>query len=177
MLEIEDVPEQADQAVRKKSLIRHEGYFRKNGALRIEHLTHPVQILEHIEELFDQHIARWAPTNHPSLFLNEKQRLFYSELIHRLGGTGWLTLTRILWNESPIALHFGFDYKGSFLWYKPSFEIALAKHSPGEVLLRQLLLNAIVKNARRFDFGLGDEAFKSRFANSSRTVVTLGIYP
>ena len=77
----------------------------------------------------------------------------------------------------PIAFHFGFSFAGNYLWYKPSFEIALARKSPGEVLLRQLLLAAVQENAYVFDFGLGDEAFKHRFASRSQLVRTWGLYP
>ena len=62
------------------------------------------------------------------------------------------------------------------MWYKPSFAIDLARHSPGEALLRQLLLAAIEEKACAFDFGLGEEAFKSRFATGIRYVRNWGLY-
>jgi CelD/BcsL family acetyltransferase involved in cellulose biosynthesis len=58
------------------------------------------------------------------------------------------------------------SFAGSFLWYKPSFQISLARRSPGEVLLRQLLLTAYAEGAATFDFGIGDEPFKYRFAST-----------
>ena len=67
-------------------------------------------------------------------------------------------------------------HRGIFLWYKPSFAVDLAQRSPGEVLLRRLLLQAMEENARMFDFGLGDEAFKSRFATQVNTVRNWGLY-
>ena len=63
------------------------------------------------------------------------------------------------------------------MWYKPAFAIELARHSPGEVLLRQLLLRVIEESAHTFDFGLGDETFKRRFANHTQTVRDFGLYP
>ena len=62
-------------------------------------------------------------------------------------------------------------------WQKPAFAIDLARRSPGEVLLRQLLLAAIAEGATVFDFGLGDEPFKHRFATRIRHVHTWGLYP
>ena len=41
---------------------------------------------------------------------------------------------------------------------------------------RQLLLAAVEEGARTFDFGLGDEAFKARFANKVHKVRTVGLY-
>jgi CelD/BcsL family acetyltransferase involved in cellulose biosynthesis len=91
--------------------------------------------------------------------------------------SGWLRFTRIDWNGKAIAFHFGFSYGGVYLWYKPSFDISLARRSPGEVLLRQLFLAAASEGAHTFDFGLGDEAFKDRFATRRDRVHTWALLP
>ena len=56
------------------------------------------------------------------------------------------------------------------------FDPDLARHSPGEVLLRQLLMAALAEGAHTFDFGLGDEAFKARFATRINRVRNRGLY-
>jgi len=101
----------------------------------------------------------------------------YQNLSKIASKTDWIRFTRILWQDHPISFHFGFNYKGSYMWYKPTFDIDLARHSPGEVLLRQLLLQAQKENAHTFDFGLGDEPFKRRFATCTHMVKTWGLYP
>ena len=63
----------------------------------------------------------------------------------------------------------------SYLWYKPSFAIDLAQRSPGEVLLRHLLLAALEEGAHTFDFGLGSEPFKFRFATQANHVKKWGL--
>jgi CelD/BcsL family acetyltransferase involved in cellulose biosynthesis len=115
-------------------------------------------------------------TDSPSLFQEPAQRMFYRRLSESLSASGWLRFTRLCWQGRPIAFHFGFQYRGSFLWYKPSFDILLARHSPGEVLIRQLLLLALDEDAHTFDFGLGNEAFKQRFATSTPVVKVYGLY-
>ena len=50
-------------------------------------------------------------------------------------------------------------------------------HSPGEVRLRQLLLAAINEGASAFDFGIGEEVFKRRFATQVCGVQTWGPHP
>ena len=166
----------AIEAAKKKSLVRHEKSFTRLGPLHVEHLTDGDAILPHLDEFFAQHLARWAGTSSPSLFNEERQRRFYHEVARRAGKTGWLRFTRIGWQGRAIAFHFGFCHRGSFLWYKPSFAIDLAKQSPGEVLLRHLLLAAAAEGAHTFDFGLGDEAFKSRFATRVNVVRNWGLY-
>lgn len=175
-LEIDKYPEEARASTRKKSLLRHEAYFQRNGDLQVEHLQKTNEIQPHLNHFFEQHIARWSQTRYPSLFLDEKQREFFTALIKAASETGWFRFTRIIWNGEAVAYHFGFHYKGSFFWYKPTFNIALAKYSPGEVLLRQLILQALEEGASVFDFGLGDEAFKDRFATGKKTVTNWGLY-
>jgi len=163
-------------AANKKSLVRHERGFLRDGRLQVEHLDAGEQILPHLEEFFAQHIRRWAATASPSLFNDETQRQFYRRLAQMASDAGWLRFTRLEWQGRVIAFHFGFYYRGSFLWYKPAFDFELASRSPGEVLLRQLLLKAMDEGAHTFDFGLGDEAFKSRFATQMNIVRNWGLY-
>jgi N-acetylglucosamine malate deacetylase 1 len=175
-LEISKHPEQAIAATRKKSLLRHEAHFQKSGDLKVEHLERSEDILPHLNDFFEQHITRWEQTRFPSLFLEEKQKDFFKGLTETATETGWCRFTRIIWNEETIAYHFGFHYKGSFFWYKPTFAVVYAKHSPGEVLIRQLLLQAMEESATVFDFGLGDEVFKERFATSKKAITNWGLY-
>ncbi len=175
-LDIKNFPDRAEAATSKKSLKRHEAWFSKNGGLVFEHSTASKDILPHLPLFVEQHIKRWEPTPYPSLFLDPQQVLFYRRITEVFSGTGWLRFTRIIWKGDTIAYHFGFFYARSFLWYKPTFDIALAKHSPGEVLMRQLLLFAITERAEIFDFGLGEEKFKERFATGTLTVKTWGLY-
>ncbi len=170
-------PGAVEAAAGKKSLVRHERYFLHNGALEVLHLRDGQAILPHLPEFFEQHVDRWAQTPNASLFLDSAQRAFYQRLAERGGDAGWLRFTRLQWNGRPVAFHFGFCYRGVFLWYKPSFAIELARRSPGEALLRRLLLAAGEEGVSLFDFGLGDEAFKARFATEVRTVRTWGLYP
>ena len=176
-LDLAGDPDVARAATRKKSLRRHERWFRREGTLTVQHLTDGAAIRPHLPVFFEQHIARWAETPYPSLFNDPSQRAFYERLTERAGDGGWLRFTRLDWNGQPIAFHFGFNYRGVYMWYKPSFAIDLSRRSPGEVLLRQLLLDAIAEGAHTFDFGLGDEAFKQRFATHVHTVRTWGLYP
>jgi CelD/BcsL family acetyltransferase involved in cellulose biosynthesis len=166
-----------EQITQKKSLVRHQRFFEREGDLSVRHFRQPQDILPRLDRFFEQHIARWAVTPYPSLFLDPMQRRFYAALADSADSNPWLRFTEVNWNGSPIAFHFGFCFDATFMWYKPSFAIALAKHSPGEVLMRNLLLTALDENAAVFDLGLGAEAFKARFATHVPTVRTWGIYP
>ncbi|MBU1822985.1 MAG: GNAT family N-acetyltransferase [Bacteroidetes bacterium] len=176
-LDIVHYPEVAVQAPQKKSLRRHQNWFARNGQLRTEHFRSGHEATPFLDTFFTQHIKRWSDTPYPSLFLDQRQCQFYRLFSQTLANTGWFRFTRVVWNEQTIASHVGFCYAGSFLWYKPTFDPGLARHSPGEVLLRELLMLALEEQATVFDFGLGDEAFKRRFSTTIRTVYNWGLYP
>lgn len=174
---LEATPAALAAATTKKSLVRHERWLAGRGALAVEHLTSEESVRTHLPDFFEQHRRRWATTPHPSLFHDGRQEELFRGLVRHGAPEGWLRFTRVTWEGRPIAFHLGFCHRSSYLWYKPSFDPDLAQRSPGEVLLRHLLLAAGSEGARQFDFGLGDEAFKSRFADRTRRVRTYGLYP
>ena len=168
-------PRSLESAANKKSLRRAERFFEREGTLTVQHLRDSKEVSPHLDEFFEQHVQRWAETPYPSLFTDPAQRDFYRRVVS--ADPPWLRFTRIDWNAIPIAFHFGFAYRGSFMWYKPTFNVEYARRSPGEALMRQLLMEAAAEEATEFDLGLGDEAFKDRFATDVRTVRTWGLYP
>jgi CelD/BcsL family acetyltransferase involved in cellulose biosynthesis len=151
--------------------------MRKLGSVDIDHFCEHARIEPLLAAFFAQHIKRWAGTPFPSLFLDGKQRAFYHKLSEFVSSRGWLRFTRVSLDNEPVAFHFGFLFQNAFLWYKPCFDINGAHQSPGEVLLRALLLQSREEGAEVFDFGLGDEPFKSRFATRVDKVRTWGLYP
>ena len=167
----------AQAAPNKKSLRRHENALSRSGTLSVQHVRDAATVQQHLPDFFAQHIARWSGTPYPSLFIDTSQRTFYERLAETGSRAGWLRFCRIDLGGQSVAFHFGTCYAGSYLWYKPSFDVRLAKYSPGEVLLRHLLLASIDEGAHTFDFGLGDESFKQRFATHTQMVRTWGLYP
>lgn len=161
---------QADlKAANKSSLKRHTNYFAKSGELRFHHCGSEDEILGHLDLFFEQHKSRRAQTGSPSQFLDPAQQVFYRELVRAAFRHGWLRFDVVLFNGAPLAFHFGFEYQRRFIWYKPTFDVQFASRSPGEVLIKFLLEDAIGKGLEEFDFTVGSEAFKYRFSNRIRS--------
>ena len=162
-------PKDDAQAVNKKSLKRHYNALKKAGNVEFTHLGAEAEA--HLEAFYQQHTGRRALAGgHGSLFEEANQREFYRTLTRAMAPRGWLRFGALRLDGQPLAFHFGFEFAGVFTWYKPSFDAAQAHRSPGEVLIKHLLEYCMATGVKEFDFTIGDEAFKYRFANQIRKV-------
>lgn len=160
----------------KKSVRRHHNALLRDGNLEFKNCVTTAEALDYLDVFFDQHVARRSYTEDRSQFLDPRQREFYRELVQTLLSEGWVIFSVLLFNEAPIAFHFGFEYRGRLIWYTPSFEVAYSKQSPGEVLLNHLLMYAMERNLDEFDFSIGDEPYKYRYTNHNRRNVGIQVY-
>ena len=160
----------------KPGLRRAQHYFERAGRLVARDFTAAADVDGYLPAFFSQHIARWHGTRSPSLFVNPTNQTFYRSLTANLGTTGWLLFSVVELDGHPIAFHYGFDYNGAVIWYKPSFDVAHAAHSPGLVMVRHLMEFAIEHRRRELDFTVGDEPFKRRFTNAVRKTVQTRIF-
>jgi CelD/BcsL family acetyltransferase involved in cellulose biosynthesis len=165
-----------ERLLKKYSLKRPLNWFSSRGDVRFRNVTSLDEIKDWLPVFFEQHADRWHAVGRPSLFDTERQRAFYLALAARLHAAGWLLFSVVEFNGQPIAFHFGFDYRGSVIWYKPSFEVRYAEHSPGLLLTRKIIEDGLQRSRRELDFTIGEEAFKDRFANISRFNVILSVY-
>jgi CelD/BcsL family acetyltransferase involved in cellulose biosynthesis len=165
----------AEGAVRKKSLRRHTNKLRKAGDLEFVTSTSADTIDPRLYGFFEQHVARWADTPTPSLFNDPRNREFYHSLVGRLAPCGSVRLLEVVLDGRVVAAHLGFVHGGRYTWYKPTFDPAFSEYSPGEVLLRRLIEDATDEAVDEFDFTVGDEPFKLRFATRVRTIVDLRV--
>lgn len=164
------------RAAGKQSLRRHLRRYLEAGELRYERAADVPDALGRLDEFFAQHVARWGGTPTPSQFLDPAQRDFFRALVARLMPRGWLRFDTVRFDGQPIAFHFGFEHRRRFTWYKPAFDIRQSARSPGEVLIKHLLDDAIARGLEEFDFTIGAEPFKLRFANLLRPILRISAH-
>ncbi|MGH9362137.1 MAG: GNAT family N-acetyltransferase, partial [Thermoanaerobaculia bacterium] len=161
----------------RQSLKRHEKGLQKLGELRFRHLEDRSLIREHLPRLFEQHRLRRVLGGGPSRFEDPSFCALYERLAEELDPGAELRFSLLELNGKPLAYHFGFELDGKLLWYKPTFDVDWWEQSPGEVLLRHLILYVRDHGLRELDFTCGDEPFKRRFANVIRENSLLSFYP
>jgi CelD/BcsL family acetyltransferase involved in cellulose biosynthesis len=167
---------EAGAILAKPSLRRRQRRLEKMGRLACRDLSRAADVAPYLDRFFEQHVARWSTTGTPSLFMEPLNRQFYRELTARLDGTSWLLFSLVELDDRPIAFHYGFDCQDSQIWYKPSYDPALAACSPGLVQVHHLIARAIAHGRREFDFTVGAEPFKLRFTNHVRKTVHVQIF-
>lgn len=175
-LVVENHEQEAEEIAAKYSLRRPCNRLAREGTLRMFTLDDEAAVSDLLPEFFAQHIARWAYGGQHSQFSETRNRDFFVSLWHALAPRGWARFSVVEFNGKAIAFHFGFDYAGRFLWYKPSFDPAFAHYSPGMVMIKHLLDYVIENGRRELDFSIGAEAFKSRFANVERSNLQVRLF-
>lgn len=163
-----DTGEYLDGLIKKKSLVRHEKSLQRLGKVSFRHIEDREEIKGHLPNLFRFHIGRRAVAGDASLFLNADTCAFYRALVDELDPKTDLRFSVLELDRQPVAYHFGFESNGKFIWYKPAFDVKFWDYSPGEVLIKKLLEYARDRELREFDFTVGNETFKDRFANRVR---------
>ncbi len=113
--------------------------------------------------------------SHPekALFLkDEKNMAFFRAIVLRVAQCGWLQLSFLTVNGTPVATYLNFDYDNRILVYNSGLLPEAYGHlSPGIVLLTYNIQHAIELGRTAFDFLRGNEEYKYRMGGHDRLVM------
>ena len=129
-----------------------------------------------VDEMVQLKRARYRATGARDIFNNGHVAAFYRDVALKLRQRGWLDLSYLELDGTPLAIHFGFVYAGRFLYYMPSFRQEYASFSPGRLLAYHLLQRAFETGLKEFDFLTGDDPYKYEWTRSFRTVYSFSAY-
>ncbi len=76
-----------------------------------------------------------------------------------------------------LAVHFGALCEGQLSWWVPAYDPAYSKYSPGRLLLESLIRESHRLGHREFDFLIGDEGYKFKYATHNRIIGPVGAAP
>lgn len=68
-------------------------------------------------------------------------------------------------NGEPWSYHLGFEHRQILLWYKPTYNIKFATHSPGTLHLALTVQHAVEQGIKTLDLGCGTEEYKRRWTD------------
>lgn len=172
----ESQKEEIEKKLNKRRIRRKFRSLSRIGNLEHCHCRSTDEAMLLLDIFFQYHINRWKSTNTPSVFKDERYRVFYRELVESLLVKNWVIISFLRFNEKPIAFEFGFTYNNKYDGYTLTYDVSYAKHSPGMILGWFDTKEHLSKNFKEIDFGRGDEAYKYRFANKTRKNYKLRVH-
>jgi CelD/BcsL family acetyltransferase involved in cellulose biosynthesis len=153
----------------KKKLRRFLREMGRDGSVAFVHLRSREEIQAALPAFANAHVARFLDTGRASSLGTPERRLFLEELARRFDGSGVVTLSLLKIQDRPVAWNYGFQFRGSWFWYQPTFDSSQEHNSPGHCLLSQIVIEACdMEGMERVDLGLGAEGYKERFGNHTR---------
>ena len=117
--------------------------------------------------------AQYVATRIEDLFADERNAEFFRELRRR----DLLTVSALYAGERLAAVHISVIFEGRFCSWVPAYDPELRQYAPGRLLLEEILAYSHAAGHAQFDFLVGGEPYKFRYATHVRLVEPLGKPP
>jgi len=160
----------------KKKLRRNLRVMEEQAPVVFRHDSRWEEIEPLLPSFSKAHVARFLATGRISNLARAARRVFLYELARELSRSGWMSLSRLLIGEIPVAWNYGFQFAGSWFWYQPTLNIAYEDLSPGFCLLSKIVEAACdLPDIDIVDLGLGAEDYKTQFATANRQTLYIAL--
>ena len=128
------------------------------GEVRVERCSDSTELVEAGIAL---ELRGWKGRAGTAMAQDLDTRGFYTDLARVLGASGQLALWAMYLNDRLIAFQFGLEHRRSYALLKPAYDESLGRYSPGQLLMAEVLSDAIARHLVRFDF-LGEDMLWKR---------------
>src|SRR5947209_5861339 len=144
------------------------------GKVTVEHSATWDEFTAEFSRYSTAHVARFLATGRISNLISRQRREFLVDLARLLTVQGWLAFSTLKLEGRTVAWNYGFRFAGTWFWYQPAFDPELHRYSPGAQLLCEILRQASEDSETSIvDMGLGDESYKTRYANGGRQILNI----
>jgi CelD/BcsL family acetyltransferase involved in cellulose biosynthesis len=132
---------------------------------------------EWLRRMVDFHLERWNHRGGSDAFHRDDLVSFHERFSQLASSRGWLRLFALRVGERPVAFLYCFRYRGTLLFYQSGFDEECAKLSVGLVAMGLAIKQAIEEGADEYDMLHGSEAYKFHWADKTREIGRLELYP
>jgi CelD/BcsL family acetyltransferase involved in cellulose biosynthesis len=129
------------------------------------------------DALLALHHLRWRDRGGSDAFDDPALIRFHREMTRVALGRGWLRLHVLRLDGRPAAALYGFLYRGRFLYYQSGFDPDYSDWAVGLVTMGLAIRAAIADGAAEIDLLHGGESYKFLWADRTRELVRLELYP
>jgi CelD/BcsL family acetyltransferase involved in cellulose biosynthesis len=138
----------------------------RDHAMTVRRTEDPSRVAADIGTLFELHARRFGRDSE----IGERARAFHADFAAIALSQGWLRLWFLELEGEPAAAWYGWRLGDRYSFFNGGFDPRWSRQSPGFVLMAKVIESAFQEGAREFDFLLGDEGYKYRYADSSKQV-------
>lgn len=145
----------------RRDLRRFTRKLERDGELRFETVTNDVWLLG---DLFELHTRRWAHKGGPASKVDQAgTQQFLWETVRLFAAAGKLRLYVMWYRGAAAGMILAFMDQGAVWDLVTGMDPALMRYSPGSLLLKYAIGDALREGARGWDFLRGDEFYKLRW--------------
>jgi len=123
------------------------------------------------------HSAEQSRRGRHGALASEAARRWFPDFLVDLHDAGMLDTAALWHGDRMIAGYIATRFRGTCAGYRTAYDAEYRSRGPGTVLLAAMLDRAIARGDRVWDFGLGDEEYKNRWAERSAGFVWLTAAP
>jgi CelD/BcsL family acetyltransferase involved in cellulose biosynthesis len=164
-------------AEHRYSFRRKLGRLTRRYEVRLDAVRTEEQRREAMPLLIGLHRLRWRERQASEAFNSDRLIEFHDEVSALALRRGWLRLFVLRLDGRPAAALYGFRYRNVFYFYQSGFDPALSKDSVGLVTMGLSIKSAFEEGVDEFDLLHGDEAYKFHWAQGSRELSRIELYP
>jgi CelD/BcsL family acetyltransferase involved in cellulose biosynthesis len=157
----------------RRDLDRRLRLLEQEGSVSVDVSDGSERLDELLAEGFRVEGSGWKSERGTAIESRPETRSFYTEVARSAASAGWLRLAFLRLDSRPVAFQYGLESGGCYYFLKGGFDSAYLRFAPGKLLLRAMLERSFASGLSRFDFGGGDEAFKSEWTDASRELIRL----
>jgi serine acetyltransferase/CelD/BcsL family acetyltransferase involved in cellulose biosynthesis len=123
------------------------------------------------------HAVAWLDRGGSQAMQTARELAFHEAFSRTALERGWLRLFLLRVNGRPVGGLYGFRRGPRFYFYQSGFDPAWRKHSVGLVTMGLAIKHAIAEGAEEYDLLHGTEAYKFRWANETRDLSRVHLFP
>lgn len=151
---------------------KERNLVRQHGAV-FRPTDDPARLPAEMKRFFALHEERWSEDDAPSSLRSPAVQRFHVDFAAAALEQGWLRLWFLEAEGQEVATIYGWTVGHRACYFNAGWDPRWSADSVGLVLLAHAVRSAIEEGAGDYDFLLGDEQYKYRFATEERAVESL----
>jgi CelD/BcsL family acetyltransferase involved in cellulose biosynthesis len=129
-----------------------------------------------LQAMIIQKTRRYLDTRGTDSFKRPGYRDYFQKATEDLRARGLVHLAALYAGEQIVASHWGLVADDTFYYLMPAHaDDQWARYSPGRLIIEDMIRWSYEQGLKVFDFGEGDEAFKTEFADETVSLLSLRV--